>query len=252
MHTLAGHSHAIRALAYAPGRESLLASAGEDRSIRLWDPALGQQLALLECRRDGILALTFSPDGRLLASGGRAGSLTVWDVATRTQAPGTSLCAGPIVTVSFTPDGRALLAGLRSQRYGGEPGRLVCWNLSPLHPLERLHWTGDVESVGIAPSRHLLAIAGQHRSVELWEVGRRRADEPAFWLPARVRSLCFSPGDARLLAAATGRVVQLYDLDTRQWVAHCQGHRADVNALAFSPDGQQLLSGGTDRSVRLW
>src|SRR3954452_15902043 len=100
MHTLAGHSHAIRALAYTPGTQALLASAGDDRSIRLWDPALGQQLALLECRRDGILALAFSPDGRHLASGGRAGSLSVWDVTGRTQTPGTSQCAGPVVAVS--------------------------------------------------------------------------------------------------------------------------------------------------------
>src|SRR5687768_6585527 len=103
MHTLAGHRHAIRALAYSPGSESLLASAGDDRSIRLWDPAAGRELALLECRRDGILALAFSPDGQRLASGGRAGSLTAWDVASRAQDPGTSLCPGPIVSVSFTP-----------------------------------------------------------------------------------------------------------------------------------------------------
>ena len=156
------------------------------------------------------------------------------------------------VTVSFTPDGRALLAGLRSQRYGGEPGRLLCWNLSPLHPLVRLDWAGDIESVGIAPARHLLAIAGQHRGVELWEVGRRRPAEPALWMPARVRYLCFSPGTARHLAIASGRVIQFYDLDARHCTVSCQGHHADVNALAFAPDGQMLLSGGTDRSVRLW
>src|SRR5262245_9549660 len=122
MHTLAGHRHAVRAVAYAPGSRPLLASAGDDRSIRLWDPGSGQELTLLASRRDGLLCLAFAPDGSLLAAGGRAGSISVWNVERRVRDPGTSLSVGPVVALSFTTDGRALLAGLRSQRYGGEPG----------------------------------------------------------------------------------------------------------------------------------
>jgi WD40 repeat protein len=255
MHTLSGHRRSVRAVAYAPGPASLLASAGDDQSVRLWDPCAGQELATLESRRDGLLALAFAPDGGLLASGGRAGSLLVWDVAHRVAgsvpAPEMSLCPGPVIGLSFTTDGRALLAGLRSQRYGGEPGRLLCWNLRPAHPLVPLDWQGDVESVAIAPGRDLLAIAGQFRGVELWEVGRRRQD-PAFWMPSRVRSLCFSPTPARLLAVASGRVVQVWDVEQRRWAATCKGHRADVLALAFDPAGRTLLSGSADHSVRQW
>ena len=251
MHTLAGHRRAVRAVAYAPGPSPLLASAGDDQSIRLWGPVGGQELATLESRRDGLLTLAFSPDGSLLATGGRAGSLIVWDVARRAPDPGLSLCQGPVVGLAFTRDGRALLAGSRSQRYGGEPGRLLCWNLHPAHPPERLDWTGDVESVAVAPARDLLAIAGQHRGVEMWEIGRRRQD-PSFWMPSRVRCLCFSPGSARWLAVASGRLIQIWNVEERQWVASCKGCRADVFTLAFDPAGQTLLSGGLDHSVRLW
>ncbi len=251
MHTLTGHRHAVRAVAYAPGPGLLLASGSDDRSVRLWDPLGRQEVALLESRRDGLLSLAFDPGGAYLAAGGRAGSITVWDVQRRVRDPGTSLSTGPVIALSFVGDGRALLAGMRSQRYGGEPGRLTCWNLRPPHPLETLDWAGDVESLAINPARDLLAIASQFRGVELWEVGRPQR-EPAFWMPARVRALAFTPGNGRLLAVASGRVVQVWDLDERRWRTCCQGHRGEVQALAFTPDGQGLLSGGGDRTVRLW
>jgi WD40 repeat protein len=249
MHTLTGHRQAIRAVAYAPGA-ALVASAGDDRSIRLWDAAAGREVALIESRRDGILALAFSPDGRRLACGGRAGSVTVWEVAEPARPGWTYRCAGPVVALAFTSDGRALVAGVRSQRYGGEPGRLVCCNLEPYHPAQPLDWSGDLESAAFAPDRDLLAVAGAHRGVELWEVGRRRRG-PAFWLGARVRAVQFAPGGG-LLAAAGGRVVQVCHVEEGRWLPPFRGHRADVLALAFSPDGRLLLSGGADRSARLW
>lgn len=249
MHTLAGHRQAVRAVAYAPATP-LVASAGDDRGVRLWDAVAGREVAHLDSRRDGLLALAFAPNGRHLATGGRAGSLTVWDVEARVRLPAVAQCQGPVVALAWTGDGRALLAAVRSQRYGGEPGRLVCWNQEPAHALQDLDWSGDVESAALAPALHLFAVASLDRGVELWEVGRRR-EVTTLRMPARVRALAFSPG-GDYLAIAGGRVVQVWHVGQKRLVGTCQGHRGEVLAVAFAPDGQTLLSGGKDRSARLW
>ena len=79
LHTL-NAGGAVRALAIAPGGK-MLASAGDEGGLQLWDPISGKAGAKLTGPMDWQLALAFSADGKYLASGGYDGKLWIWDVA---------------------------------------------------------------------------------------------------------------------------------------------------------------------------
>ncbi len=64
-----GHDGAVSALAVHPDGQ-LLASAGVDGLVRIWDVATGQLVRTLEGHNDIALTVAFSPDGRQLASAG--------------------------------------------------------------------------------------------------------------------------------------------------------------------------------------
>jgi WD40 repeat protein len=64
---------------FSPSGE-LLASAGGDNSVRLWDVQNGNQLWSLAAHPGGAVCLAYRPDGRALASGGLDGVLRVWGV----------------------------------------------------------------------------------------------------------------------------------------------------------------------------
>ncbi len=208
----------ITAFTFSPDGK-LLAVAGNDENLRLFEAATGKEVHVLKSSvgsnpfQFGVSQalgppMSFSPDGKALYTLGR-NRVSRWDVATGKEILlGGNDPADVMYDVVFTPDGKSLLTA-------GEDG-VLSWDIA----------TG--------------------RSKRLVETPKGEGEEPlgagtmALSWDGKVLAVAWRDGQIGFYEAATGKEVQRFESG------------GNVTSLAFAGDGKSLVAGTSEGRVDWW
>lgn len=255
---LAGHEGEVLCAAWSrDGR--LIASGGQDNSVRVWDAATGRQSRTLSVNTTVVNSVALSRDGKRLASGNGdgTGAIKLWEL---TSGKGVTTIdpAWPRVSkVFFAADGKVLNSI-------GRDNTLASWNTWTGKPegtleargIEEVHaCIGGADDVENGRLLFGLSRKGEQMFVQLLDPKTGKALRRFAGAASGHSSLACSP-NGRTVAVGGIKTAQLWDVPTGRPTHTLAGHLFGVYSMTFSPDGKQLVTGsgvyGGEGQLRLW
>ena len=247
--SLIGHERWVTCVAYSPDGQTCVTAAGG--SVRRWDGLTGEPVGQALVHSGEVLAMAFSPDGRLLATGTYDKWVRIWDVATG-KLIGQPISQPEIVnSVEFSPDGRWLLAATGYRDYS-VPSSARAWEVATGEPASPpLPHPATIRGGVFTPDGRLAITGAYDGLIRFWDTSTwRLLGEPI--KTARVMALALSRDGLYLAVACNSDEAFVYSVPDRRLVSSPLRHAGLLKAIGFSPDGGLVATGCEDSLARVW
>lgn len=278
------HGQRLSAMVYAPDGKTV-ATASQDRDIRIWDLSSGKVLKQWNATAREIVRLEYAAGGRTLLSESKDRELRLWDVASGRLLFNNSM--NDATRYVLGADGNQLIVWWQGQ-YGGNKKSIEIIDTQSGQQSQLIETADLVYSLDLGLDNRTLA-AGVGKSVILFDITNGKLIKEFQGHSANVTALAISRDGQKLASgggwtwsgeesevikkwreAAAGKPIGqgasiiLWDIAKQARDGQLVGPMSAITALAFSPDGKILASGsgegdssgmGTtsgDTSVRVW
>ena len=258
---LKGHRSAVNAVSFHPSY-SILASASDDATARIWDFDSGQSEKILRGHTRSVNDIDFSPDGTLFVTASSDLTLRIWDSSSCNTIKTLRGHENTVSSGKFCkPKGDRIVSASRD-------GSIRIWDVEQGYCLHTIYLGSDWVRCVIADG-DIMVSGGHDREVKMFH-GTELKHEfrghdhviecVVFAPPSSNRYLAGVSGQPKLkdsektlyfASSSRDKTIKLWSMKTGL-IGTLVGHDNWVRAVVFHPEGRFLLSASDDLSIRCW
>jgi WD40 repeat protein len=284
--TLRAHARAVLSIDWSPDG-TRVATAGGERTARIWDAATGALLHALAGHTHVIQHVAWSPDGARVATASHDRTVILWDANTGSPIDTLVVRGYGLPRVEWSPDGEMLATagadskgiiwdaatgtirhrllhyqlvvraewspnGLQLATVSSDTARI--WDVASGNLLRILPGTrgSDILNAAWSPGGDFVATAARTPYPRIWNAGSGELVHELQGHTNPIADLDWSPDGARLVTASGDSTARIWDVETGREVKALRGHNAVVNDVEWSRDGRFIATASLDKTIRVW
>ena len=245
VHNLSGHISWIFGLTFSHDNK-LLASGGEDKTVRLWNLE-NDTSTILGVHENSVWALAFSSDDKLLASGGE-GRIMIFDTATRQCIKSFEAHTDKVFSVAFNNDNSILISASANNE-------ICIWDAKNNYSLIKklTDHNATVRCVSYNSDNTHIASCDWHGKIIIWDAKTYRPmAERVFNQGEPLHYVSHHPFHPIIAACSEKGNIYIWNYSTNKIEKTLNKHHGEVWKVEFSADGRSLVSGGYDGTLITW
>ncbi|ETO30695.1 WD repeat-containing protein [Reticulomyxa filosa] len=264
-----------------------IVSATNDKKIRIWDVASGNELQILKGHPLRATYVQFSPNAKMVVSCSGDKTVILWDVVSGQEIKRLEGHSGNVRSVQFSPDGDTVVScsfdnsirlwdvdsGKEIKKMEGhshfvndvkfsKDGKMLVsssldktigiWDVKSGERIKHLKGhSGVVWKAQFSPDSVSIVSCSKDKTIRIWDVASGKEVRRFDGYPSWVSDIQFSP-DGQTIACSMDKTILLVLMKTGLEIQKLEGHFDSILGIDFSPNGKTIVSSSDDGTIRLW
>ena len=238
-----GHDGDICSLAFLT--KDMVATAGYDHSIKLWDLKSGECTGELTGHKDIVWAIKTCYDGKYLMSSSSDKSIKLWKISENRCKKTFKAHTKPVYCIEF-------MAGLKLLASGSQDTSIILWDMN-----EGKMWKTLLgHSKAVWNIRQLnekkLISCGEDCTIKIWDIKVGSCINTMTGHLDTIYGLNPYHNNELLVTCSDDRTIKIWDLKFGICIKTITGHEKGIRSLAMNKSENIIATGGYDQTLKIW